>query len=206
MFTGIVSDIGEIVAATDQGHDQSQVALRRLRIACSYDPTTIAMGASISCNGVCLTVVATGRDGARNWFEADAGAETLRLTTAADWRIGAKLNLERALKVGDELGGHIVLGHVDGIARIVSRENLPDMARFMLEAPHALARFVAQKGSVCLDGVSLTVNSVIGDRFSVLIIPHTLKVTTLGAWQDGRPVNLEVDQLARYAARLAETT
>jgi riboflavin synthase len=201
MFTGIVSDIGEIVAATDQ----VEGALRRLRIACSFDPATIAMGASISCNGVCLTVVATGRDGARNWFEADAGAETLRLTTAADWRIGARLNLERALKVGDELGGHIVLGHVDGIARVVSRENLPDMARFMLEAPHALARFIAQKGSVCLDGVSLTVNSVIGDRFSVLIIPHTLKVTTLGTWQDGSRVNLEVDQLARYAARLSET-
>ncbi len=134
-------------------------------------------------------------DGARNWFEADAGAETLRLTTAANWRVGDATRLERALKVGDELGGHIVLGHVDGLARIVSRENLPDMARFTLEAPHELARFIAQKGSVCLDGVSLTVNTVMADRFSVLIIPHTLKVTTLGAWQDGSRVNLEVDQL-----------
>src|SRR6478609_10821097 len=188
MFTGIVSDIGEIVAVTDQ----AEGALRRLRIACSYDPATIALGASISCSGVCLTAVATGRDGERNWFEADAGAETLRLTTAANWRVGTRLNLERALKVGDELGGHIVLGHVDGLARIVSRENLPDMARFTLEAPHELARFIAQKGSVCLDGVSLTVNTVMADRFSVLIIPHTLKVTALGAWQDGGFVNLEV--------------
>lgn len=202
MFTGIVSDIGEIAAATDQ----AQGALRRLRIASSYDPATIATGASIACNGVCLTAVAMGSDGGRNWFEADAGAETLRLTTAREWRVGSRLNLERALKVGDELGGHIVLGHVDGIARIVSRENLPDMARFTLEAPHALARFIAQKGSVCLDGVSLTVNSVMGDRFSVLIIPHTLKVTTLGSWQDGAAVNLEVDQLARYAARLTEAS
>lgn len=202
MFTGIVTDIGEIVAATEQAQGQ----LRRLRIACAYEPANIAIGASIASNGVCLTAVATGREGGRNWYEADAGAETLRLTTAQSWRVGTRLNLERALKVGDELGGHIVLGHVDGVARVVSRENLPDMARFTLEAPHALARFIAQKGSVCLDGVSLTVNTVEGDRFSVLIIPHTLTATTLGAWQDGTMVNLEVDQLARYAARLSEAS
>lgn len=198
MFTGIVTDIGEIVALTPQAEGR----LHRLRIACGYDPATIATGASIACSGVCLTAVATGAD----FFEADAAAETLALTTAKDWRAGTRLNLERALKVGDELGGHIVLGHVDGIARVIAREDLPDMARFTLEAPHALSRFIAQKGSVCLDGVSLTVNTVEGDAFSVLIIPHTLKVTTLGAWQAGAAVNLEVDQLARYAARLSEAS
>jgi riboflavin synthase len=197
MFTGIVTDLGEIAALTPQAEGQ----LHRLRIACKYDPKSIAIGASISCSGVCLTAVATGE----GFFEADAGAETLALTTARDWRVGTKLNLERALKVGDELGGHIVLGHVDGIARITVRENLPNMARFTLRAPHELARFIAQKGSVCLDGVSLTVNSVEDDSFSVLIIPHTLSVTTLGGWQMGHNVNLEVDQLARYAARLSET-
>lgn len=197
MFTGIVTDIGEIVALTPQ----AQGSLHRLRIACTYDPKSIAIGASIACSGVCLTVVATGD----NWFEVDAAAETLALTTAKDWSVGTKLNLERALKVGDELGGHIVLGHVDGIARVTVHENLPDMARFTLRAPHELARFVAQKGSVCLDGVSLTVNTVEDDRFSVLIIPHTLTVTTVGGWQMGHNVNLEVDQLARYAARLTET-
>lgn len=198
MFTGIVTDIGEIAALTPQAEGQ----LHRLRIACSYDPKTIAIGASISCSGVCLTAVATGA----TWFEADAAAETLALTTARDWRVGTKLNLERALKVGDELGGHVVLGHVDGIARITVRENLPGMAQFTLRAPHELARFIAQKGSVCLDGVSLTVNSVENDCFSVLIIPHTLEVTTLGGWEMGHNVNLEVDQLARYAARLSEAT
>lgn len=198
MFTGIVTDIGEIVALTPQAEGK----LHRLRIATKYDPKSIAIGASIACSGVCLTAVATGD----NWFEVDAAAETLALTTAKDWSVGTKLNLERALKVGDELGGHIVLGHVDGIARITVRENLPDMARFTLRAPHELARFIAQKGSVCLDGVSLTVNTVEDDSFSVLIIPHTLTVTTVGGWQMGHNVNLEVDQLARYAARLTEST
>lgn len=197
MFTGIVTDIGEIVALTPQAEGK----LHRLRIACSYDPKSIAIGASISCSGVCLTAVATGA----NYFEADAAAETLSLTTARDWRVGTRLNLERALKVGDELGGHVVLGHVDGIARITVRENLPGMAQFTLRAPDQLSRFIAQKGSVCLDGVSLTVNSVENDCFSVLIIPHTLEVTTLGGWEMGHNVNLEVDQLARYAARLSET-
>jgi len=200
MFTGIVTDIGEIVglAPTAQGQ------LHRLRIACGYDRTTIADGASIACNGVCLTVVASGTDAGRTWFDVDAAAETLALTTAKCWAIGTKLNLERALKIGDELGGHIVAGHADGIATILSRDDLPDMARFELSTTRELARFIAPKGSVTLDGVSLTVNAVKDIAFSVLIIPHTLNVTTLSRWHAGSEVNIEVDLMARYAARLSE--
>lgn len=200
MFTGIVTDIGEIVALRPIAQGQ----LHRLRIACRYDRAGIADGASIACNGVCLTVVGSGVDGARTWFEVDAAAETLRLTTARHWTVGTRLNLERALKIGDELGGHIVAGHADGIATIVSRDDLPDMARFTLTTTRELARFVAPKGSVTLDGVSLTVNTVQDAAFSVLIIPHTLNVTTLSAWHAGGEVNIEVDLMARYAARLAE--
>jgi riboflavin synthase len=197
MFTGIVTDIGEMVAVEPRAE-----GLARLKIACSYDPETIAIGASIACSGVCLTVVGRGRDGNRTWFAVDAAAETLRVTTVGAWQRGARLNLERALKVGDELGGHIVAGHADGLATVVVREDLTDMARFSFYAPAALARFIAPKGSVALDGVSLTVNEVADDTFSVLIIPHTLKVTTLGALAAGDHVNLEVDLMARYAARL----
>lgn len=200
MFTGIVTDIGEIVALRPIAQGQ----LHRLRIACRYDRAGIADGASIACNGVCLTVVDSGIDGARTWFEVDAAAETLRLTTARHWTVGTRLNLERALKIGDELGGHIVAGHADGIATIVSRDDLPDMARFTLTTTRELARFIAPKGSVTLDGVSLTVNTVQDAAFSVLIIPHTLNVTTLSAWHAGGEVNIEVDLMARYAARLAE--
>jgi riboflavin synthase len=149
-----------------------------------------------------LTVVGRGRDGNRAWFAVAAAAETLRVTTVGAWQRGARLNLERALKVGDELGGHIVAGHADGLATVVAREDLTDMARFSFYAPAELARFIAPKGSVALDGVSLTVNEVTDDTFSVLIIPHTLKVTTLGALAAGDHVNLEVDLMARYAARL----
>ena len=200
MFTGIVTDIGEITAfqATAQGQ------LHRLRIACRYDRATIADGASIACNGICLTVVASGVDSGKTWFEVDAAAETLRLTTARGWTKGSRLNLERALKIGDELGGHIVAGHADGIATIVGRHDLPDMARFELRTTRELARFIATKGSVTLDGVSLTVNTVDDVSFSVLIIPHTLSVTTLGNWKAGDEVNIEVDLMARYAARLSE--
>jgi len=200
MFTGIVTDIGEIVglAPTAQGQ------LHRLRIACRYDRATIADGASIACNGVCLTVVASGTDAGRTWFDVDAAAETLALTTAKRWAVGTKLNLERALKIGDELGGHIVAGHADGIATILSRDDLPDMARFELSTTRQLARFIAPKGSVTLDGVSLTVNTVEDIAFSVLIIPHTLNVTTLSRWHAGSEVNIEVDLMARYAARLSE--
>lgn len=200
MFTGIITDVGEIVSATPTAQGQ----LHRLRIACRYDQTTIADGASIACNGVCLTVVASGVDQGKTWFDVDAAAETLRLTTAKGWGKGTRLNLERALKIGDELGGHIVAGHVDGVATIVSRDDLPDMARFELRAPRELARFIAAKGSVTLDGVSLTVNTAVDDGFSVLIIPHTLKVTTLSGWRAGSEINLEVDLMARYAARLTE--
>jgi riboflavin synthase len=200
MFTGIVTDIGDILSIKPTAQGQ----LHRLRIGCGYDQATIADGASISCNGVCLTVVRSGVDKDRTWFEVDAAAETLRITSAKDWREGGRLNLERALKIGDELGGHIVSGHVDGIATIVVREDLPDMARFELRAPHELAKFIAAKGSVTLDGVSLTVNTAVGDMFSVLIIPHTLQVTTLQGSRVGSEVNLEIDVMARYAARLSE--
>jgi riboflavin synthase len=200
MFTGIVTDIGEITGLTPVAQGQ----LHRLRVACRYDQAGIADGASIACNGVCLTVVASGVAQGRTWFEVDAAAETLAMTTAKHWRVGTKLNLERALKIGDELGGHIVAGHADGIAVITRRDDLPDMARFGLSTTRELARFIAAKGSVTLDGVSLTVNTVDDVRFSVLIIPHTLAVTTLGGWVDGSEVNLEVDLMARYAARLSE--
>lgn len=200
MFTGIITDIGEIASFTPTAQGQ----LHRLRIACRYDQTTIADGASIACNGVCLTVVQSGVDQGKTWFDVDVAAETLRMTTARGWSKGTRLNLERALKIGDELGGHIVAGHVDGIASIVARDDLPDMAKFELRAPRDLAKFIAAKGSVTLDGVSLTVNTAIEDQFSVLIIPHTLKMTTLSDWRQGSEINLEVDLMARYAARLTE--
>jgi riboflavin synthase len=201
MFTGIVTDIGEIESLKPVAQGQ----LHRLRIACDYDRAGIADGASIACNGVCLTVVASGTEGGKTWFDVDAAAETLSMTTARDWTVGTKLNLERALKIGDELGGHIVAGHADGIATILARDDLPDMARFHLRTARELARFIAPKGSVTLDGVSLTVNTVDDVAFSVLIIPHTLGVTALGGWRSGSEVNIEVDLMARYAARLAET-
>jgi riboflavin synthase len=200
MFTGIVTDIGEIVSLKPTAQGQ----LHRLRIACHYDRAGIADGASIANNGVCLTVVESGVTDGKTWFDVDAAAETLALTTAKHWIVGTRLNLERALKIGDELGGHVVAGHVDGIATIESREDLPDMARFVLKTTRELARFIAAKGSVTLDGVSLTVNTVDDVTFSVLIIPHTLAVTTLSSWQAGSEVNLEVDLMARYAARLTE--
>ena len=200
MFTGIVTDIGEIVAVEERAQ-----WLRRLTIACRYERASIALGASIACAGVCLTVVAIEGEGGRTTFQVDAAVETLRLTTAGGWRKGTRLNLERSLRMGDELGGHLVSGHVDGLAQVVARENLTEMARFTLRVPRPLARFIAVKGSVTLDGVSLTVNEVADDTFSVLIIPHTLSVTTFGALKGGDALNLEVDVIARYAARLIET-
>ena len=177
MFTGIVTDVGEITSLVPTAQGQ----LHRLRIACRYDRATIADGASIACNGVCLTVVASGVEGDKTWFEVDAAAETLGMTTARHWAVGTRLNLERALKIGDELGGHIVAGHADGIAAIVTRDDLPDMARFELSTTRELARFIAPKGSITLDGVSLTVNKVADVTFTILIIPHTMSVTTIGA-------------------------
>ncbi len=200
MFTGIVNDLGEIIEV----HEKDE-QLRHLSIACGYNPDSIAIGASIACSGICLTVVDRGRTGNRSAFAVDAAAETLRTTTAGTWRRGTKLNLERSLRLGDEIGGHMVSGHVDGVAELTRRENLPDMAHLTLRVPAALARFIAPKGSVALDGVSLTINDVEGDTFSVLIIPHTLNVTTFGSLEPGARLNLEVDRMARYAARLLET-
>jgi riboflavin synthase len=201
VFTGIVNDLGEVLEV-----DNKADGLRRLTIGCGYDPQTIEIGASIACSGPCLTVVERGRRGNRGFFAVDIAAETLRVTTAGTWQRGTKLNLERSLRLGDELGGHLVSGHVDGVAELTAREDLPDMARLTLRAPTALSRFIAAKGSVALDGVSLTVNEVDGDAFSVLIIPHTLQVTTFGSLRAGARLNLEVDQMARYAARLLEAT
>ncbi|HEX3939765.1 MAG TPA: riboflavin synthase [Xanthobacteraceae bacterium] len=201
MFTGIVSDLGELLEVEEKAE-----GLRRLKIACGYDPDSIAIGASIACSGVCLTAVERGRVGNRAFFAVDAATETLRVTTAGTWRRGTKLNLERALRLGDELGGHMVSGHVDGLAELISRDDFLDSAALSFRAPDSLARFIAPKGSVALDGVSLTVNTVEGSTFSVLIIPHTLNVTTLGALQPGARVNIEIDQMARYAARLLEAS
>jgi riboflavin synthase len=200
LFTGIVTDIGEVLAVTPRA-----AGLHRLTIGCSYDRASIGLGSSIACAGICLTAVEVGNRDGRAWFAVDAAAETLAVTTAASWRQGTRINLERALKIGGELGGHLVSGHVDGIAQVLAREDLPDMARFTLLAPAALARFIAPKGSVALDGTSLTVNEVDGNRFGVLIIPHTLEATTLRANRKGDALNLEVDLMARYAARLIET-
>jgi len=199
MFTGIVTDIGEVVTVRPRAE-----GLHRLKIGCGYERASIVEGASIACSGVCMTVVGIGEEDGRTWFAVDAAAETLRITTVGRWRHGTRINLERPLKVGDELGGHIVAGHADGLATLVERDDLAEMARLVLRAPHDLARFIAPKGSFALDGVSLTVNEVNGDTFSVLIIPHTLKVTTLGELAVGDEVNLEVDLMARYAARLLE--
>jgi riboflavin synthase len=208
MFTGIVTDVGTVLSATGHG-----AGLRRIRIACAFPVEDIALGASIACSGPCLTVVATGREASgQGWFEVDTAAETLRLTSAADWQPGTRLNLERALKIGDELGGHIVTGHVDGIATLTAREDFAAdpaapwgaTAKFTFRVPEALKAFIAVKGSVCVDGTSLTVNEVSGDTFSVLLIPHTLAVTTWGGRKAGDAINLEVDLMARYAARLLE--
>jgi riboflavin synthase len=195
MFTGIVTDVGGVLSVKERAE-----GLRQLTIACAYDPATIAIGASICCSGVCMTAVATGN----NNFSVDAAAETLRLTTVGRWQKGTRVNLERSLKMDDELGGHLVNGHVDGLAELIARDDLTDMAKLTLRVPRPLARFIAQKGSVAVDGVSLTVNDVGADTFSVLIIPHTLAVTTLGALKPGDSLNLEVDVMARYAARLME--
>jgi riboflavin synthase len=199
MFTGLVSDVGTVESIKDRG------ALRRLRIASHYDPATIALGASIACNGPCLTAVDIGRGADGAWFDVDIGAETLARTTAGAWTVGARLNLERSLRIGDELGGHIVTGHVDGVAEILAVEPFDGMSRFSIRAPAPLSRFIAEKGSVALDGTSLTVNSVEDNVLSVLLIPHTLAVTTWGDRRAGDSLNLEVDLMARYAARLMRT-
>lgn len=200
MFTGIVTDIGSIAALQAGSKDGD----RRFVIATGYDSGSIALGASICCSGCCLTVTdrGAGKDG--NWFAVEVSQETLDRTTLGSWHQGTPINLERSLKLGDELGGHLVYGHVDGVARIVARRPEQGSVRFTIEAPAELARFVAEKGSVALNGVSLTVNEVAGARFGVNIIAHTQQQTTFGAAQIGDTVNLEVDMLARYVARLME--
>lgn len=199
MFTGIVTDVGTIAAVKPLKQGVG------LRIDTVYDPKTIAIGASIACSGVCLTVTALPEETSNaRWFEVEAWEEALRLSTAAGWQPGSRINLERALKIGDELGGHIVSGHVDGMATIIARKDEGDAVRFTLEAPRELAKFIAPKGSVALDGTSLTVNKVEGVCFDVLLIHHSLTVTTWGQRQVGDHVNLEIDTMARYAARLAD--
>jgi len=199
MFTGIVTDVGEVRSVEARANN-----LHRLTIFTRYPRAELVEGASVACCGVCLTVTGTGEEGGRAWFSADAADETMRITTVGRWRQGSRINLERPLKVGDELGGHMVAGHVDGLATVLAREDMTDMARIVFQVPHELSRFIAPKGSVALDGISLTVNAVEGDTFAVLIIPHTLTVTTFGALRQGDDVNLEVDTMARYAARLMD--
>ena len=196
MFTGIITDMGEILAVEARGD-------LRVRIGTAYPATGFEIGASIACDGVCLTVVAKG-EAPRNWFEVDISAETLSKTNLGLWVPGRRVNLERALRVGDELGGHIVSGHVDGLAEIIALAPEGASTRFTFRAPAALAGYIAPKGSVALNGTSLTVNEVSGTDFGVNIIPHTKSVTTWGTAAVGDTVNLEIDTLARYVARLAE--
>jgi riboflavin synthase len=193
MFTGIITDVGRLVAREQRGD-------LRLRIATGYDTAGIDIGASIACDGVCLTAVALGE----GWFEVEASAETLALTTLGGWTQGCRINLERALRVGDELGGHIVSGHVDGLAEVLSVSDEGDSTRVRFRAPAHLAGFIAPKGSVALNGTSLTVNEVEGTEFGVNLISHTKSVTTWGEVKPGDRVNLEIDTLARYVARLRE--
>jgi len=196
MFTGIITDIGEVLETEQHGD-------LRARIATGYDPEGIEIGASIACDGVCLTVIALG-DAPRPWFDVQISAETVSKTNLDRWAPGARLNLERALKVGDELGGHIVSGHIDGVAEVVAVRSEGDSTRVTFRAPEALARFIAPKGSVALNGTSLTVNEVEGRDFGVNFIPHTQSVTTWGDVAVGDAVNLEIDTLARYVARLQD--
>ncbi|MBC7146923.1 MAG: riboflavin synthase [Thioclava marina] len=208
MFTGIVTDIGEVLELEQRGD-------LRARIGTDYDVAGVDLGASIACDGCCLTVIATGtetRTGPRNWFDVEISAESVAKTNiggrgndnSGGWQVGKKINLERALKVGDELGGHIVSGHVDGVAEIVAMVDEGDSTRFTFRAPEALAKYIAPKGSVALNGTSLTVNEVDGASFGVNIIPHTKQVTNWGQAKVGDRINLEIDTLARYVARLQE--
>ncbi|WP_374305014.1 riboflavin synthase [Ferrovibrio sp.] len=193
MFTGIVTDIGTVTAREARGDT-------RFRIRTAYDTASIAIGASIACSGVCLTVVQKGDD----WFAVDVSAETLSRTGLGNWQEGSRINLERSLRVGDELGGHIVSGHVDGVGDVSMVRPDGDSLRIEVKAPDALAPFIAEKGSITVDGVSLTVNSVERATFGINLIPHTQQVTTLGKLKAGDRVNLEIDTLARYVARLQQ--
>jgi riboflavin synthase len=193
MFTGIITDLGSVRAIDRSGEV-------RFEFTSSYDMSSVDIGASIACNGVCLTVIETGAD----WFAVQASAETLSMTTLGTWVEGRAVNFERALKVGDELGGHIVSGHVDGIATVVEIKPDGESKRYTFQAPDALKKYVAPKGSVAIDGVSLTINEVEDGRFGINIIPHTQSVTTFGSLKAGDQVNMEIDMLARYVARLMD--
>lgn len=200
MFTGIITDVGQVVSLESRGD-------LRARIACDYNPSSIDLGASIACDGVCLTVIDRGTDpdvARHGWFDVDISAESVGKTNISSWAVGSRLNLERALRLGDEMGGHIVSGHVDGVAEIVAMEEEGDSTRVSLKAPDALARFIAPKGSVALNGTSLTVNEVDGAVFGINFIPHTKTVTNWGDAGVGDPINLEIDMLARYVARLRD--
>ena len=196
MFTGIVTDIGEIAEIKPGG----QAGDRRFVVRTKHEVTAIAIGASIACSGCCLTVIEKGGD----WFAVEVSGESLAKTHLGDWQVGSRINLELSLKLGDELGGHLVHGHVDGVGKVVSTTPEGGSVRFVFEVPDDLARFVAAKGSVAIDGISLTVNEVTGNRFGINVISHTQAVTTLGQAKPGQRVNLEVDMLARYVARLLE--
>ena len=198
MFTGIITDVGHLASVSGSGDT-------RFEIETVYEPDSIDLGASIACSGVCLTVIEKGTRDDTHWFAVEASKETLDVTTAGYWQVGHSLNLERALKLGDELGGHIVSGHVDALAEIVNIRPEGDSQRFTFRAPKDIMRFVAPKGSITLDGTSLTVNEVGGDTFGVNLISHTQSVTSWGAAQVGDRVNLEIDVLARYVARLKDT-
>ena len=195
MFSGIVTDVGHVRAVADAGGGG-----RRLEIGTAYDTGTVALGASIACSGPCLTVT----DKGPGWFAVDVSGETASRTTIGDWRTGTRVNLERALCLGDEIGGHLVTGHIDGVGLVERAEPEGESLRLTIRCPAALARFVASKGSVALDGVSLTVNEVDGAVFGINLIPHTLSCTTLDGCAAGRRLNLEVDLIARYLARLHE--
>jgi riboflavin synthase len=197
MFTGIITDVGTVQLIAKRGDTT-------IKIATAYDPLQIVIGASIACSGPCLTVIAKGGKEGDAWFSVEASAETLSKTTLGTWGVGTRVNLERSLKVGDEIGGHIVSGHVDGVGEVVSVTPEGDSIRYKIKAPKQLAKFIAPKGSICLEGTSLTVNEADGATFGVNIIPHTAKVTTWGGVKAGDKVNIEIDMLARYLARLKE--
>lgn len=200
MFTGIISDIGRVRSAQPTGSGEGEG--RRFEIETAFDLSTVDIGASIACAGACMTVVDKRHDGGRAWFAVEVSAESLSKTTLGSWTVGTRLNLERAMRLGDELGGHIVSGHVDGVGELVRREADGDSLRLTFRVPKKLAKYLAPKGSVTIDGVSLTVNEVAKSKFGINLIPHTQTATTLGALEAGAKVNLEIDMLARYVARL----
>lgn len=197
MFTGIITDVGSVELITSGGD-------RTVKIKTAFDPAGIAIGASIACSGPCLTVIAKGGREGDAWFSVEVSSETLSKTTLGNWSVGQRINLERSLKVGEEIGGHIVSGHVDGVGEVIAAEREGDSVRLRIKAPKNLARFIAPKGSIALDGTSLTVNEVDGTVFGVNIIPHTSKATTWGDAKVGSKINIEIDMLARYLARLKE--